>query len=83
MGTGDEWETERYGERTGRARKTGNGQGTAKGESDRGEEANIGGKKKGNRWWGAFKSTRGSTKEEVLIKFSTYNIRSGRNGCLE
>ena len=46
---------------------TGNGQGTAKGESDGGEEANGGGKKKVNRWWGAFKRTGGSTKEEVPI----------------
>ena len=27
--------------------------------------------------------TRGSTKEEVLIKFGTYNIRNERNGGLE
>ena len=27
--------------------------------------------------------TRGSTKEEVPIKFGTYNIRNGRNGGLE
>ena len=27
--------------------------------------------------------TRGSTKEEVPIKFGTYNIRNGRNGELE
>ena len=41
------------------------------------------GKRKGNRWWGALKSNGGSTKEEVPIRFSTYNISNGRNGGLE
>ena len=60
-----------------------NGQGAVKGESDGDEGANGEGKKKGNRWWGALKSTRGSTKEEVPIRFGTYNIRNNRNGGLE
>ena len=42
-----------------------------------------GGKEKGDRWWGARMRTRGSTKEEVMIKFGTCNIRTGRNGGLE
>ena len=54
-----------------------------KGESDGDEEANGEGKEKGNRWWGELKSTGSSTKEEVLIRFGTYNIRNGRNGGLE
>ena len=58
---------------------TGNGQGTATGKSGGGEEANRRGKKKGARWWGAFKHTGGSTKEEGPIRFGTYNIRNGRN----
>ena len=62
---------------------TGNGQGAETGESGGGEEANGGGKIKGARWWGAFKRTGGSTKEEVPIIFGTYNIRNGRNGGLE
>ena len=33
--------------------------------------------------WGALKSTGGSTKEEVPIRFGTYNIGNGRNGGLE
>ena len=61
----------------------GNGQGTAKGESDGDEEANGEGKRKGNRWWGALKSTGDSTKEEVPIRFGTYNIRDGRNRGLD
>ena len=59
--------------------ETESGQGTAKGESDGNEESNGEGKRKGNRWWVALKSTRGSTKEEVPIRFGTYSIRSGRN----
>ena len=54
-----------------------------KGELDRDEEANREGKRKYNCWWGALKSTGGSTKEEVPIRFGTYNIRNGRNGGLE
>ena len=65
------------------AGETGNGQGTAKEETDGDEEANGGGKRKGNRWWGELKSTGGSTKEELLIRFGTYNIRNRRNGGLE
>ena len=53
------------------------------GKSGRGEEANRRGKGKGDRWWGLFKRTRGSTVAEVPIKFGTYNIRSRRNGGLE
>ena len=36
-----------------------------------------------NRWWGTQRSTGSSTGEEVPIRFSTYNIRNGRNGGLE
>ena len=74
---------ERQGERKGPTNRTGNGQGTAKGEVDGGKEANGERKRKGNRWWGARRSTRSSTGEEVLIIFGTYNIRNGRNGGLE
>ena len=49
------------------------------GESGEGEGA---GKKK-NRGWGPLRRNRGSTEEEVPIKFGTYNIRNGRNGGLE
>ena len=63
--------------------ETGNGQGTAKGESDGDEDVNGEGKRKVNHWWGALKSTRVSTKEEVPIRFGTYNIRNGSNGGLE
>ena len=52
-------------------------------ESDGDKEADGGGKRKGKRLWGALKSTGGSTKEEVPIRFGTYNIRNGRNGGLE
>ena len=83
VGTGGERGTERRGERTGVTGETGNGQETAKGESDGDEEANREGKRKGNRWWGTLKSTGGSTKEEVPIIFGTYNSRNGRNGGLE
>ena len=62
---------------------TGNRQGMDTGESDGEEEANRGGEENSARWWGAFKRTRGSTKEEVPIRFSTYNIRNGKNGGLE
>ena len=62
---------------------TGNEQGTETGEMGGEEEANGGRKEKGDRWWGSFKRTRVSTKEEVPIRFSTYNIRNGRNGGLE
>ena len=62
---------------------TGNGQGMEMGESGRGEKANGGGKRKGDRWWGAFKRTGGSTKEEVPIIFGTYNIRNGSSKGLE
>ena len=48
-----------------------------------GEEANGGGKKEDARSCGAFKRTWGSTKEDVLMRFGTYNIRNGRNGGLE
>ena len=39
--------------------------------------------KRKNRWWGPLRRNRGSTEEEVPIKFVTYNIRNGRNGGLE
>ena len=61
---------------------TGNGRGTAVGEAGKSGEGEGAGKKK-NRWWGPLRRNRGSTEEEVPIKFSTYNIRNGRNGGLE
>ena len=42
-----------------------------------------GGKEKRDRWWGPIRRNRGSTEEEVPIKFGTYNIRNGRNGAFE
>ena len=42
-----------------------------------------GGKEKRDRWWGPLRRNRGSTEEEVPIKFGTYNIRNGRNGGLK
>ena len=83
VGTGGERGTERWGEQTGSTGEAGKGQGKTKGESDGDGEANGEGKRKDNRWWGALKSTGGSTKEEVPIRFGTYNIRNGRNGGLE
>ena len=80
---GGERGTERQGERKGSTGEAGNGQGTAKGEPDGDEEANGEGKRKVNCWWGALKSTGDYTKEEVPIRFGTYNIRNGRNGGLE
>ena len=71
VGTGGERGTERRGERTGLTGETGNGQGTAKAESDGYKEANEEGKRRFNRWWGALNSTGGSTEEEVLIQFGT------------
>ena len=50
VGKGEERGPEREGKRTGGAGVTGNGQGTETGESGGGEEANGGGKKKGDRW---------------------------------
>ena len=83
VGTGGERGTEQQGERTVLKGEAGNGKGTAKGDPDRDEEANGEGKRKWNCWWGALKSTGGSAKEEVPIRFGTYNIRNGRNGGLE
>ena len=60
----------------------GNGNGTAAdeaGESGEGTRA----RKKKDRWWGPLRRNRGSTEEEVPIKFRTYNTRNGRNGGLE
>ena len=77
---------ERGGERTRGEGETRNGNGTTTGEggeSGGGKGTKGGGKEKGYCWWGARTRTRGSTKEEVLIKFGTYNIRNGRNGGLE
>ena len=73
-------------ERTGGAGETGNRHGTASGEageSGGGKEATGGGGGKVDRWWGVIRRTRGSTKEEVPIRFGTYNIRNGRSGGLE
>ena len=49
VGTGGEQGTKRQGERMGPTDKTGNGQGTSKGEADGGEEANGERKRKENR----------------------------------
>ena len=46
-----------------------------------GEEEGAG--KKKNCWWGPLRRNRGSTEEEVPIKFGPYNIRNCRNGGLE
>ena len=80
------WDMERGGERTRGAGETRKGNGTATGEgceSGRGKGTKGGGKEIVDRWWGARTRNRGSTKEEVPIKFGTYNIRNGRNGGLE
>ena len=85
-GVGKGGDQERGGERTRGAGETGNGNRTATGEggeSGGGKGTMGGGKEKLDRWWGARMRTRGSTKEEVPIKFGTYNIRNGRNGGLE
>ena len=63
--------------------ETGNGHRTATGKAGGGKEAKGGGKEKGDRWWGAIKRTRVSTKEEVPIRFGTYNIRNRRSRELE
>ena len=63
--------------------ETGNSNGTAVGESEEGKGARGGGREKKDRWWGPLRRNRGSTEEEVPIKFGTYNIRNGRNGGLE
>ena len=52
------------------------------GEAGKSGEGEGAGKNK-NRWWGPLRLNRGSTEEEVPIKFGTYNIRNGRNGGLE
>ena len=65
---------ERGRERTRGVGETWNRHGTATGEADEsggGKEAKGGEKEKGDRWWGGIKRTRGSTKEEVLIRFVT------------
>ena len=72
-----------YGGREGRGPT---GQGTDKEQrwerrASRGKERGPG--KKKDRWWGPLRRNRGSTEEKVPIKFSTYNIRNGRNGGLE
>ena len=85
-GVGKGGKREREGERTKGAGETGNRHGTETGEageSGGGKEAKGGEKEKGDRWWGAIKRTRGSTKEEVPIRFGTYNIRNRRNVGLE
>ena len=84
MGKGGE--RERGGKRKRGTGEMGNGNKTAMGEGGelgRGKGTMGGGKEKGDRWWGARMRTRGSTKEEVPIKFGTYNIRNRRNGGLE
>ena len=62
--------------------ETGNRNGTAAGEAGESGEGK-GARKKKDRWWGPLRRHRGSTEEEVPIKFGTYNIRNGRNGGLE
>ena len=61
---------------------TGNGQRTVVGEAGESGEGE-GAEKMKNRWWGPLRRNRGSTEEEVPIKFGTYNIRNGRKGGLE
>ena len=61
---------------------TGNGREMVVGEAGESGEGEGAGKKK-NRWWVPLRHNRGSTDEEVPIKFGTYNIRNGRNGGLE
>ena len=75
---GGEGERERGGERIRGTGGTGNGNGTAAGESGEGKGA----RKKKDRYWGPLRHNRGSTEEEVPIKFGTYNIRNRRNGGL-
>ena len=58
---GGEQGTERRGEQKVMTDRTGNGQGTAKGEADRGKEANGEKKRKDNHWWGTRRSTGSST----------------------
>ena len=83
VGEGGEQGRERSGERKGKAEGNRNGQGTAKGEAGRSEEYNGDRKRKCVRWWGTRRSTGSPTGEGVPIRFSTYNIRNGRNGGLE
>ena len=83
VGKGGEQGPEQEGERTGGTGVTGNRQGTETGKSGVEEEAKGGVKKKGSLWWGVFKPTGDSTKEEVPMRFGTYNIRNGRNRVLE
>ena len=74
------------GERIRGTGETGNGNGTAAGEageSGEGKGARGGGREKKDRWWGLLRRNRGSTEEEVPIKFGTYNIRNRRNWGLE
>ena len=63
--------------------ETGNGNGTAAGESGEGKEARGGGREMKDRWCGPLRHNRGSTEGEVPIKFGTYNIRNGSNRGLE
>ena len=60
-----------------------NVQETVKGGADGSKEANGDWKRKGDRWWGMRRSTGSSTGEGVPIRFSTYNIRNGRNRVME
>ena len=82
----------RNGKRTGKGTAGGtDGIDRGGGERTRNGERGVGrrrggkwrGEEKGNRWWRALKSNRGSTKEEVPIRFGTYNIRNGRNGGMD
>ena len=85
-GVGKGWEQERGGEQTRGAGETRNRNGTApgeEGESGGGKGTKGGRKEKGYLWWVARTRTRGSTKEEVPIKFGTYNIRNRRTGGLD
>ena len=60
---------------------TGNGRGAVVGKAGESGEGEGAGKKK-HRWWVPLRRNRGSTEEEVPIKFGTYNIRNGMNGGL-
>ena len=77
---------EQCGERIQGTGEIGNGNGIVMGEA--GESGEVKGtmgrgREKRDRWWGPLRRQKGSTEEEVTIKFGTYNIRNRRNGGLK
>ena len=81
-GVGRGGDREQGGEQTRGAGEMRNGNETATGKGGKsggGKGTKGGGKEQGDRWWGACTRTRGSTKDEVTIKFGTYSIRNMRN----